>query len=330
MSRQRRPGVSVLLAAQNEEEMLEVSAESFLELADEIIVVSNGSTDRTPEIGRRLARRHRSIRFYEAPNLRDLYENRQFGLERSRYEWIVRADSDYVCRPEVRRLRKALLASDATGPVVYSTRHVNLAGDFWHTGRRSLEHITSPLMTSYVPAPPPVSRWTPRIYRYVPGLEFARLGRWEGARVPEGALTIEWKNPTWFHCSIKSERNMFFRSERTNWRELGDFDRYPNLVDYLQEVCRDRYGTDSIDAAIERFMQEIFLPSIERYDPERWYAYPETLQEKIERDPVYRVVYEDGRPARRERVEPRGRRHESPQEFRQRWRRNLLGSRALR
>ncbi len=298
----RKPGVSVLLAAQNEEEMLALSAESFLDFGDEIIIVSNRSTDATVEIGRELAAQHRKIRFYDAPELPDLSHNRQFALQKSRYSWIFRGDADYVCREQVLELREQALGMRGRGPVVIKLRQVNLVGDFWHTGRESLEHIDSPLRTKFVPAMPPVSAPVPRLYRYYSGFEFTRLGRWEGVRLPANARKIEWPDLAWFHCTVKSDRFLFFRSERTNWRELGDFATYPTLESYVRQVCEVRYQTTNIEAAIERYMNELFYPSLQRYDPRKWVPYTPRLLHKMAQDPVYRIVYDDRRVVGRERV----------------------------
>jgi glycosyltransferase involved in cell wall biosynthesis len=50
----RKEGISVLIACQNEEATLALCVISFLDFADEIILVDNGSTDRSKEIARDL------------------------------------------------------------------------------------------------------------------------------------------------------------------------------------------------------------------------------------------------------------------------------------
>ena len=63
--RRRKPGISVLLAAQDEQFLIGLSIRSFLELGDEVIVVDNGSQDATRQIARTLAERYPDrVRFF--------------------------------------------------------------------------------------------------------------------------------------------------------------------------------------------------------------------------------------------------------------------------
>src|SRR5688572_30372928 len=97
-AQRRRPGISVLVACQDEEYVVGLSIRSFLELGDEVIVVDNGSKDATKLIARRLAELHPNrVRFFDRPDLVDLQHNRAFAFEQARFDWVVRADSDYVC-----------------------------------------------------------------------------------------------------------------------------------------------------------------------------------------------------------------------------------------
>ena len=92
----RKRGISLLVPTQNSERTIELCLRSFADFPDEIIVVDNGSTDRTIEIVQALLRDMPNMKFYNAPYLKDLYENRQYAFERSRYSWIMRIDSDYI------------------------------------------------------------------------------------------------------------------------------------------------------------------------------------------------------------------------------------------
>lgn len=295
----RKPGISTLLACQNEELSVEHSIRSFLDFSDEIVVVDNGSTDRTIEICREMESRFpMKVRFHNAPHLKDLYENRQYALERSHYQWIVRADADFICYTDgeydARRLREHLLSGwTPPYPISYTVCFANLYGDFWHSGQDP-DGVTIQDHPSRSPGKvfPIVARGGPRIYRWVSGMRFDRLGRWEGLRLGPIAKRlqriVDWPTPIWIHCNVKPARHYLMRFERTNWRELGDYDRFPTLASFVAPRVREKYGTDSLSEAESICMNRHVLPYLAPYDADRYYPYP-TLLRDLMNAPAYRI-----------------------------------------
>lgn len=301
----RKTGISTLLACQNEEVTVEWSIRSFLDFSDEIIIVDNGSTDGSKDICRGMAHRYPDkVQFYEVDELKDLYENRQYALERSRFRWIVRADADYVCYTDgdcdCKELREFLLKGRSwTRPAIVHLMQASVHGDFWHTGRtEGALPCKGGSRIGGTPFPP-ISRSMPRIYSWFPGFRFARLGRWEG--VPLNALVrrivqnVHWPKPVWMHCNVKSDENFFYRSERTNWRELGDYVSFPTLESYLQSLVCRKYGTDDMALAQRIYVEENVLPYLEPYDPTRFYPYPSLVLDAMQKNPLYRITREEGR-----------------------------------
>ncbi|MBV7338396.1 hypothetical protein KFU94_61250 [Chloroflexi bacterium TSY] len=96
------------------------------------------------------------------------------------------------------------------------------------------------------------------------------------------------------HCNLKSSQNYLYRSERTNWRELGDFTQYPTLESYVRVVIPEKYGTEDLDEAAQIFLREHIYPFVQQYDPEKFYPYPKLVIEQIERNPIYQIVEENG------------------------------------
>lgn len=305
MTQRRKPGISVLIAAQNEEAMVALCIRSFLEFGDELIVVDNGSTDQTKDIVRALEAQHpKKIRFYDVPDLPDLYHNRQYALERSSYQWVVRADADFVAYTDgdydILRFREYLLSRPRWWRVSVSVPVCNVSGDFWHTGTahparrpRTQEEIR------YIP--PAVTGHRPRVYRRLPFFRFQRVGRWEGVRFNRfyHVLAVRWDRPLWMHCNLKPDLHHLFRSERTNWRELGDFRRYPTLRSYIESVLEKKYGTGDFDEAARLYMEQKVLPFLELYDPERHHPYPSLVLDQMRRNPIYKIDEVDGRRIRR-------------------------------
>lgn len=290
----RPKGISVLMASQDEEYVVALSIRSFLALADEIIVVDNGSRDHTRQIVEKLAEHHPDkIRFFDRPELPDLHHNRAFALSQARYEWVVRADSDYVCYTDgplsIGRFREFLLSiRRGLEPEVVWVPQVNVVGDFLHTGKplRPGGYRQNPERQYVLDA---TSTPMPRFYRRFPGFGFVRRGRRETTRWLGGMKAMTWPDPLWMHVTIKSDLNFFRRSERTAWRALGDYGKYPTLDSYIQAVLGNGYGTDNMEEAAALYMRRHVLPYLEPYAARAVHPYPTLVAEQLQKNPIFRV-----------------------------------------
>lgn len=282
MLKSKRPnGISVLLSAQDEELLIEASAESFLDFADEIIIVVNNSTDATAKIAQNLANKHQKIAFYEPHGLVDLYQNRQYALGKSKYRWIVRADADFIFRDDLQKnYRKKILDTKfSLIPKAFCVRPINLVGDLYHTGSNETSNADPKYLTKYRPAPPLFDKGTLRIFQHTPYFKFVRKGRWETVRMERFFLTEEIEEPLWFHCTFKSKKSIFYRSERTNWREHGNFKRYPSLESYIEYTVSTRYKGKTIEQAIDIYFNKVFIPCLRKYNEKLHFPYPKKLVE---------------------------------------------------
>lgn len=282
--KKRKNGISLLIPTQNSEKTIELCIKSFLDFADEIIAVDNGSNDNTILILEQLEKEIPKLEFYNIPELPDLYYNRQYALEHSNYNWIARMDSDYVAHNSeeysysINKLREIILNTRRSiRPIAFDITQVNLVYDYYHTGMLSEKREED--RGRYIP--PPVTSYPARIIQYFPGMKFTRLGRWEGVRFQRYLKHIKLEKPYWFHCEFKSDMDYFYRSERTNWREFRNFNKYPTLDSYIKDVIRDKYGTDDIKEACGIYMQKDFCPYLEKYYPERYYPYPKLIKDEM-------------------------------------------------
>jgi glycosyltransferase involved in cell wall biosynthesis len=282
MFKRRKNGISVLLATQNTEKTIELCIRSFLDFADEIIAVDNGSRDNTIPILEQLSKEIPKLKFYNVPELPDLYHNRQYALEHSNYNWIARFDADFIAYTEgeynIKELKEKILNTERFNrPISFGFIGVNLVYDYTHTG--TSKEARPPGAGHYVP--PAITSLNYRIYRYFPGMKFTRLGRWEGVRFQRYLKHVKLEKPYWFHCEIKPDMDYFYRSERTNWRELGDFKKYLTLDSYVRSIIKGKYGTDDIGEACDIYMQKDFYPYLEKYYPEKYYPYPKLIEEQM-------------------------------------------------
>lgn len=274
-------GISTLMATQNERHLVDMSIRSMLPFCDEMIVVDNGSTDGTLDIVHELVKEFpEQIRFFNRPELPDLYHNRQFAYEQARFRWIFRCDSDFIAYNEgpsdIRVLRERVLSTKGIRPVGFVCSWVNLYRDFQHCGKEAASRPKG--AGHYVPAVFSRADGMARIYRRFPGMRFSRLGRGEGIRYSRVLRHVKITQPYWFHCTIKDDLSILHRSERTNWRELGDYDTYPTLASYLEKIIPEKYGTTDYAEAAREYIERDVLPYLQPYDPEQYYSYPSIIQ----------------------------------------------------
>lgn len=101
------PRLSAILITRNEERDLPGCLESLRGLADEIVVVDSGSTDRTREI----ARRHTGKVFEH--EFSGYGPQKQFALEQAAGDWVLNVDADERVSPELAaEIRRTLAAPE--------------------------------------------------------------------------------------------------------------------------------------------------------------------------------------------------------------------------
>ena len=87
--------ISLCMIVKDEEAVLERCLDCFGELADEIVIVDTGSSDRTREIAGKY-----TSRVYEFPWCGDFSAARNYGFERATKEYCMWVDADDVMRQE--------------------------------------------------------------------------------------------------------------------------------------------------------------------------------------------------------------------------------------
>jgi len=96
--------LSVVLATRNEEENVGRCLESVKNLADEIIVVDECSTDRTREFAEKLG-----AKVFLEPHHDIFHITKQKALDKATGEWVLQLDADEVVTPELRENIKKVL-----------------------------------------------------------------------------------------------------------------------------------------------------------------------------------------------------------------------------
>jgi glycosyltransferase involved in cell wall biosynthesis len=88
--------LSVVLAVRNEESNIGRCLESVKDIADEMIVVDEYSTDKTREIAQNLG-----AKVYLEPHHDIFHITKQKALEKAKGEWVLQLDADEVVTPEL-------------------------------------------------------------------------------------------------------------------------------------------------------------------------------------------------------------------------------------
>lgn len=96
--------LSVVLAAYNEEENIGKCLDSVKDIADEMVVVDGGSTDKTVDI----ARKHGAI-VLETTNPRIFHINKQKALDAAKNLWILQLDADERVSSELAKEIKKII-----------------------------------------------------------------------------------------------------------------------------------------------------------------------------------------------------------------------------
>lgn len=94
----KKPKISVALATFNEEKNLPVCLDSVKGLAEEIVVVDGGSTDKTVAI----AQKH-GAKVIATTNKPIFHINKQMAIDACQGDWILQFDADEQVTPELRK-----------------------------------------------------------------------------------------------------------------------------------------------------------------------------------------------------------------------------------
>ena len=106
------PPVSVCMIVKNEEQGLARCLESVREIADEVVVVETGSSDRTVEIAQAHDAQVSSFEWCD-----DFWAARNTAIERAAKDWVLIMDGDDELEPEGGRALRRILATNAEAEI---------------------------------------------------------------------------------------------------------------------------------------------------------------------------------------------------------------------
>jgi len=278
--RPTRPlGISIIMRIKDEAEWIRPSIKSIKGIADEIMIVDNGSTDGTYQILTEMTSLEKGlIKLWRRPDL-DHCALSNFALDQTQFRWVFRWDGDMLAHTtgeySISHLRERILSLDSRRYYLIYLRHINLSGDLFHQDPKEMVHIEEYIHTYSIRA------------------GYVHPRRFEAIKVPKYYNVLFWYEPYSFHVYIKPARRMLLRYFWDDWMELKDYQKFPTLEDYVNDKIEGAYGTKSWEEAQRLCIQKICSKYI-RYDREAFGSYPDLLKPYLE-NPKYRLRYKEGK-----------------------------------
>ena len=272
-------GISIIMRVKDEEDWIGLSIQSIRDIADEIVIVDNGSIDRTYEMLEEIAKKENNlIKLWRKPEL-DHCALSNFALDQTTFRWIFRWDGDMVARTtgnyNISNFRERILSLGNRRYYLIYLRHINLAGDLFHQDPKEMVHIEE------------------YIHTFSDRARYIHPGRFEAVKFPKYYRPLFWYEPYSFHVNVKPARRMLLRHFWEDWMELKDYRKYPQLEDYVKEKMEEEFETKSWEEAQEICVQKVCKDYIP-YNPDVFGPYPDLLKPHLE-SPKYSLKYKDGK-----------------------------------
>jgi len=185
---QRPQGISIYMRVKDERDWIAASIASIRGIADEIIVVDNGSTDGTYEILQDMVRiENGRLKLWRRSELYHA-DLSNFALEQTTFRWVFRFDGDMIAHTtgphNIEKLRSRILGLNPHRYYLIYLRHINLSGDVFHQDPREMVHIEE------------------YIHTFSEAARFIHPGRFEAVKFPFYYKPLFWYEPYVFHVNI--------------------------------------------------------------------------------------------------------------------------------
>jgi Flp pilus assembly protein TadD len=118
------PSLSIVMITKNEAATLPTCLETVAPIADDIVVVDTGSTDRTPVIAEDFG-----ARVFTFPWADDFAAARNFSLAQAKADWLLHMDADEALDPDNAALVRALVDQDGAGADAVEVTLANYCDD---------------------------------------------------------------------------------------------------------------------------------------------------------------------------------------------------------
>jgi len=282
-SKFRPQGISAMIRVKNAIDWIEACIRSIDKLADEIVVVDNGSTDGSYELIKKLENEINKLRLFSFPDA-TLVDLSNYALNLTRYQWVIKWDADFIAHTngdsDIRKLRKFILSLNPHYYYCIYLRPVHLFGDF--------EHVFKP--RGFL--------WIDSLHTYSPKVKYILKEGIERLKVPKYFRIITYDDYCLFHINIKPISQMLLRHFLTDWQIPENINNFKNLEDYTFYRVTNDWKCKNLREAEKYYIQNIILKYITKFDETKYGKYPDLLKIIVEKS-KYKIVYKNGKPVNR-------------------------------
>lgn len=244
----RRGSLSLCMIVKNEEKHLVKCLKSVRGLADEIIIVDTGSTDRTKDIARIFG-----AKVFEFPWTGDFSAARNHSLQQAQGEWILILDADEALSASDSHEMRSIIHKRTTSPAAYTivtrnyTNNVSVIGWTANNGQYLEEAGAGWVASSKV-------RLFPRrndIFFIGPVHELLEASI-QNAKIPIAACNVSVHH----YGKLDMERDI---QKGEAYYLLGKmkYESDPKNTSFISELARQAYALNKHEEAVELWLQLI-------------------------------------------------------------------------
>lgn len=284
-----KKGISAIVPVYNEGYHLQIVLESLAEIANQIIVLDNGSNDNSLETARQFQIKHNhdcEIQVLEFPD-HELVDLLNEGLKQVKYEWLLRWDGDFVNFDKSRFQELKSSLQKRKRPVALRLPYINLCGDY--------SHAFKPTAALYA------GEYYLRSFNKKLNYKLIK-GRLEVSVIPLYYRLQEEKLPYIIHLGhVKPIERILHRHIYMDWIDTknnfpGLKGKYADIDLFRKDWISNVLQTENFLSAKFRFSR-LLAVQCEPIDDSLKNSFPDLLKDFTKNHPQrYSVVYENGKP----------------------------------
>ena len=236
--------ISLCMIARNEEKYLEQCLNSVKDLADEIIIVDTGSTDRTKEMARKF-----NAKIYEFKWIDDFSAARNESLKHATKDWILVMDADEVIeKDDLEKIKDAIEnAGDIAGFSLEQRSY--LSSYFEGAVKNDSDFNLVKGCKFYIP------HFLARLFKNNLGLGFRhRVHELVEDSIAEKGLKCKKTDIVLHHFgSLKDEKLIKSKAEEYSKIIMGQVEENPESARYNYQAARMFLGKNDFSSALKYF-----------------------------------------------------------------------------